>query len=136
MVLFVLCLASPRDEAGNEAKKLAGTWQVVSAAFDGKALPADQASKRQLVFDGNQFISYSDGKKGNTLTFQLTLDKKPAWIEVKRSDLDEAALGIYRLEDDKLELCYGEPGKPRPTKFGSEAGSKVFHLVLKRGKKP
>ena len=127
-------LAAAQDPAADE-KRLEGTWRVVATTFDGKASPEAQIKGRALVFQGREFTTVVDGKKGRGLSFTLDPSKDPKQIDLKRVGQDRAAKGVYALTDDELKLCYGEPGADRPTTFASEPGSKVFLLVLRRDKR-
>lgn len=43
-------------------------------------------------------------------------------------------LGIAKVDGDTLTVAYGEPGKERPTRFESVAGSGVLLVVHKKAK--
>jgi uncharacterized protein (TIGR03067 family) len=132
-------LVSNADLRAGAAKKdedaLQGTWQVVSATFNGKTQPQDEVKDRKLVFRGRQFTAVVGGKEHRAIAFTLDPGHKPRRIDLKYASRDQTAQGVYRLKGDQLELCYGEPGSERPTGFASDPGSRVFLLVLRRAKR-
>ena len=120
--------------AGNDEAALRGTWQVVSATFNGKEQPKGDVKDRQIVFGKREFTAVVAGKKHRAIAFTLDTGHIPRRIDLRYTNRDETAPGIYRLKGDRLELCYGEPGSKRPTGFTSRPGSRVFLLVLQRVK--
>jgi uncharacterized protein (TIGR03067 family) len=133
-VLVLLALAVPvwaDDKKAGDAAALKGTWEVVSAAYDGKEAPK---AGRALVFGDGEFTAYVGNTKGRTLQFTLDPTADPKRIDLDKGGKDGKASGIYVLEKDELKICYGEPGAERPKAFESKPGDKVFLLVLKRAK--
>jgi len=43
-------------------------------------------------------------------------------------------LGIYKLDGEKLTLCYTLPGKERPTKFESPPKSGIYLIEWQRAR--
>lgn len=135
LTLFLL-VAGPVPAADKEKDedRLQGSWSVVATTFDGRALPEERIKGRKVTFKGKEFTA-TGGDKDRTVSFTLDPAKDPRQIDLKRAGQYEAAHGIYKLDGDELTICYGEPGKERPTKFASEAGGRVFLIVFKRDKK-
>ena len=46
----------------------------------------------------------------------------------------ETLKGIYVLTGDTYKVCFGAPGKTRPTEFSTKAGGGQRLLVMKRAK--
>ena len=137
-LLLLAATAAMADDLKSEPKKpvaaLIGKWQAVSGRFNGADLPETTVKKRSLEFSDKEFTAFEDGKKGRTVAFTLDDSKDPMQIDLTLPNTDQKALGLYKIVDKKLHICYGEPGADRPEKIESEAGSKVFLLVLERVK--
>ena len=119
-------------------QELAGTWQAVSYALDGNKATEDQMSRTRLVFDaeGNGAASL-DGKVFIAAKTKIDpLDNPPAidFSYVVGDFKGQTSLGIYEVENDKLSICRALPGKPRPTKFESTAGSGLTLMTYSRVK--
>jgi uncharacterized protein (TIGR03067 family) len=108
----------------NDLDKMQGTWNLVSAMEDGKALPADEVKQTTIVVKGNTFRFPGLAKDATSRagTFKLDEAKNPKEID-SASDEKEVSLGIYELEPDKYKICFAPAGKPRPTNFSSAPGS-------------
>jgi len=110
-----------------ELKKLQGTWQLLSAETDGKAMPEEQARQIRVIIEGDHHTVTFDGKiVAEKVKFTVdpttvpkstedTLDREPHKAKKIR--------GIYLLEGDKLTSCVGAIDAPRPTEFASKPGS-------------
>lgn len=142
MICLLLCVQPPGDVLSQEVHKLGGAWQIVSSQSDGKD-QTERAKGFRYVFDGQlmklqdrqgKAILRADGKPDerpfliNVLTNPKTMDMT---IQVKTKSF--LSLGIYRLQEDELQLCLAEPGAPRPGDFKSKPG--VTMVVLQRVKK-
>ena len=101
-----------------------GTWNLVSAMQDGKALPKDKVKQTIIVFKGDTFLfpgsaEYATSRSG---TIKLDETKTPKEMDAISTD-KEVMLGIYRLEENGYKVCFAPAGKPRPTEFASTPGS-------------
>lgn len=138
--LILLALAAAASAADKPDPKadlaaLKGRWKVTATTFDGKPLPPPAAGDRVLEFDEKEFTAFDGDKKGRTLGFTLDPAATPKRFDLLRPGKDEKAAGLYKLDGDKLAICYAEPGAARPEKLESKAGAKVFLLELERVKK-
>src|SRR5206468_2868883 len=128
------------DSADKDLKKLQGTWEAVSVRVDGADVPADDVkdSGITMTFDKDKY-SYKAAKSGNTETGTVKLDpgKKPATMDIAIGDGDDKGktqLAIYKVEGDKLTLCFTDPGKERPTEFAAKKDSGHQLVVFKKAK--
>ena len=140
-VLLLLGVQPPSDPISLEVSRLSGGWQVVSAQADGKET-TDRLKGYRYVFDG-QLMKMLDRQGRPMLRSDNKPDERPFLINVQTNPrtMDMTiqvktkaflSLGIYRLQDDELTLCFAEPGAARPGEFKSKGG--VSLVVLRRFK--
>ena len=115
--------------------KMQGTWNLVSAMEDGKALSEDQVKQTTIVVKGNtfRFPGPAEDATARAGTFKLDETKNPKEMD-STSDEKEISLGIYELESDSYKVCFAPAGKPRPANFSSEPGSGQILQVWQRQK--
>ncbi|MBA4063963.1 MAG: hypothetical protein C0501_09670 [Isosphaera sp.] len=116
----------------------AGKWVVESVTRDGKPVDALKGAVR-VHKDGAYTFTPVAGSKAepSSGTYKLDAGKTPATIDTaaKGGTYDgKTLLGIVKVDGDALTIAYGEPGKDRPAKFESAAGSGVVVAVHKRAK--
>lgn len=124
--------------AADEKDPTAGKWVVESVTRDGKAVDALKGAVREHT-GGKYTLTPAAGSKAapTSGTYKLDLSKTPATIdmEVKGGTYDGKTLhGIAKLDGDTLTVAFAEPGKDRPAKFESTAGSGVVVAVHKKAK--
>ena len=120
-------------------KILAGEWETVSMARNGKSLPVPDGGKRRVIIREDKFTVVLDGKTSGTGSFVLDPAKKPMAIDIKLnlSDGKEAKyLGVIEVSDQEHRICWADPGKDRPTKFGAVEGSGHTLATYRRVKQP
>lgn len=99
-----------------------GTWELVSAADDGRA----QAS------DGNRIVVQGDEWTAGSLKFKYRFwaterPKRIDWVCQK-----QVWKGIYDLTGDTMRLCVSPPDQPRPTEFVTKPGDRRQLHVRRR----
>ena len=113
--------------------RIQGKWKIVSAVFDGKAIPKSELA--YWIFEGEEILTLDSN--GNAIVgpqpkdYRLDENHEPGWV-----DLDIVSgkpdLAIYEFNGDTLRICLSSvPGK-RPTALESKAGSRNALMVLKR----
>jgi uncharacterized protein (TIGR03067 family) len=118
------------NHQGDDAKKLAGTWQVIAVEADGRKGSEEELKGLKYVFDAEG--GWKLQNNGDTIaegTYKLASSKKPKAIDYKitwtaSDDKDKISLGVYEIDGDTLRVCRGFPGKQeRPGEFTAPAGS-------------
>ena len=128
---------APKADAPKDEKTLQGTWSLSAGEADGKALSEKQLKDGKLVLKGDDYtVTLADigTVKG---TQKLDPTKEPKTIDIKDAsgpNKDKTCLGIYELKGDEFRVTFAPPGKPRPTKFTTAAGSGQWMHVWKRVK--
>lgn len=133
-IAFTTAAADKPDPKADLAA-IKGRWKVTATTFDGMAQPKPAAGERVLEFGDKEFTAYDGDKKGRTISFTIDATATPKRFDLIRPGKDEKAAGVYKLDGDKLNICYAEPGAARPDKLESKAGARVFLLELERVKK-
>ena len=138
--LGLLLAACNRQEPASPAPKtdldrFQGTWYLVMAMQDGKALLEDKVKETTIVFKGDSFrfpgsAEYATSKSG---TIKLDETKTPKEMDAISAE-KEVMLGIYALDEGGYKVCFAPAGKPRPTALGSSPGSGYILQVWARQK--
>jgi len=121
------------DTPKDAAKKLDGTWLMVSGEEEGKKLPEDRVKKARLVIKGNEHLVQvgSDTLKG---THKVDTASKPYTIDAMDTEgrfKGKPMLGIYELDGDQFKVCFNHPGKARPKDFAS---GDLLHIWKRQSK--
>ena len=131
-VVALICGAGIRADdkdaaAKTELKALEGNWQLTRQEERGSLTPKPVVARLRIVIEGDQMSWYIGNPAPNqtaNLKVDATTDPKSIDAEITQgSAKDKIMLGIYALDKDSLEICWGEPGgDKRPTKFTSRPG--------------
>jgi uncharacterized protein (TIGR03067 family) len=126
-----------KDDKDKDAKKLEGTWAVVSLEREGQKAPDEQAKGVTVTFTADGKVTIKDPDKEETKgTYKLDASKKVKEITLVEGDTEKTLYGIYKLDGDNLTICaIDTSADERPTEFATKEGSKARLVVLKREKK-
>ena len=122
-----------------DKKKLQGTWYTVSVESHGMKVPAERILTKdvRLVVKSDQWtLKETQGDADKEYTVRLDPAKKPKAIDIvykTGENKGKTSLGIYELDGSTLQVCLGEPGDPRPTKFH---GDGTYTLEVFKREKP
>jgi uncharacterized protein (TIGR03067 family) len=129
IALFVFTLIPIEDNAKKALEAIQGDWTIVELLREGTDYK-NMVTETEVTLTGEKFIvTYMTGERKEVYLF--TIDAK---AEPKRIDLPELGKGIYKLEKDKLTICWAIVGE-RPKEFKSTAKPPTGLLVLERVKK-
>jgi uncharacterized protein (TIGR03067 family) len=136
LAVFVLSAGEAADPSKKDLERMQGDWAAVSMVRDGQASDEDDARALFRTVKGDTYTVFRFSKAIGKGTMKLDATKNPKTIDLTPDGGKVPPVaGIYTLEGDTLTLCYGLPGKPRPTKFASEPDSGVSLAVWQREKK-
>lgn len=136
LAAWLLLLSTTSAQEKGDAKsteKLDGRWYVVRQDQFGGPIPAGVAKRLSLVLDGNKMEWYIGNPAPNmAATFTIDPEKKAIDAKVTQGSLNgKTMLGIYKLEDGKLHICWAEIDAKRPEKFvTTKPGGGVFEYTV------
>jgi uncharacterized protein (TIGR03067 family) len=141
MLLASSLVAAENDDTEAELKKLEGNWQLTRQEERGALTPKPVVANLRIVIEGNEMAWYI-GNPASNQTADLKVDPttNPKSIDAeitKNSAIGKTMLGIYKLDKDTLEICWGDPGsEKRPKKFTTRpgVGSGSTYTIYKREK--
>ena len=123
----------------DELATLTGTWLYERQVVEGKEISVAGMGKSHIVISGDSLVRevYSaDGQRINPMKSTIWIDPT---VTPKQMDDDQSGpLGkkrrpaIYKLEGDRLTLCWNNSGAERPVTFDSPVGSSFVLSVLRR----
>ena len=135
-LLFGACNRQEPAAPKTDLDRLQGTWNLVSAMQDGKALPADKVKQTTIVFKGDTFRFPGSAEYATSRAGTIKLDEKKTPKEMDAITTEkEVMLGIYALEENGYKVCFAPAGKPRPTELTSTPGSGYILQSWERQKK-
>jgi uncharacterized protein (TIGR03067 family) len=118
-------IAAEQDGAKSSGK-LDGRWQVTRQEERGGLVPPIVSKRLSMVIEDGEMGWYIGNPAPNlTATITINAEKKTIDAEITRgSFIGKKMLGIYRLNKDVLEMCWGTIGTDkRPTKFTTKPGA-------------
>ncbi len=136
-VALLIAADNPSDPASRkDLDGLQGTWKLVSAMQDGKALPEEKVKKTTIVFKDDTFrfpgsAEYATSRAG---TIKVDATRTPKQMDAISTE-KEVMSGIYELNGDDYKVCFAPVGKPRPDELASKPGSGYILQIWKRQKK-
>jgi uncharacterized protein (TIGR03067 family) len=129
---FGICLADDKKDP------TAGKWVIESVTRDGKEATALKGATREHS-DGSYTITPAKDSKAPPSggTYTVDASKSPIAIDMKAKGgtyEGKTLLGIVKVDGGTMTICFAEPGKERPAKFESAAGSGLVLSVQKKAK--
>jgi uncharacterized protein (TIGR03067 family) len=96
-----------KEDKAQEAKKLQGTWKIVSAEFSGKRREVKDIGIDRIVVAGEKMTLKNGDKEVATYTFELYPDRKPKGLLWKKKTKEGTGRlpTIYQIDGTTLKLC-------------------------------
>jgi uncharacterized protein (TIGR03067 family) len=117
-----------------DLERFRGQWKFAKARGDGEDAPGHIMADWRWVFDKDGKLTLIRPQGEQAGQYQLDVAKKHIDLIVTTGDKKEVVVGIYKLDGQRLTLCFADKYKDakRPVEFSGEKGSKqvVFELVL------
>lgn len=135
-VVSVHLFGQPPKPAKDE-EKIQGVWVFASGERDGKQELSDLKDRLEMEFAADAFRFHLPAGARHLQPFKLDSGPSPKtidWLPGEKNVLLKPVQGIYKLAGDKLKICWGEQGAPRPKEFTAKAGTKQWLWVLNRKK--
>lgn len=135
LVVGLVAADAPKDDAAKkELEKLQGNWKSASIR-EGKE---EKSKDAVTTITGDKFVTKVGDKIERAGTIKVDPTQTPKTIDATYTegpDKGKTLLGIYSQNDDNWTICYGEPGKVRPTEFPDKGAAAYLLLILKKEKK-
>jgi uncharacterized protein (TIGR03067 family) len=139
VLVTVACagLIGTAARAETDGERIQGNWSVQKMTRRGQELPENEVKELAVAFENDQFLAKRGDKVAESCTFTLDETKSPKAIDMQppKSKGKRPALGIYKLEGDKLTMIWRKEGKERPTDFDAAKAADTTFVVLERAKK-
>ncbi len=120
-----------------ELHPLQGTWVLVSAESDGKAVVPAELQGDRFSVNGNQYTVTKQDRVVERGSLKIDTSKTPHTIDVQPMDgpfKGKTLQGIFEVQGGQARDCFARDGQPRPTEFASRPGSGTVIHVYRREK--
>lgn len=117
-----------------QLRALEGSWGFDRLEIDGEVFPAEASGNSRILIDGDRFRTETPEGIYEGL-FNINVESDPHEIDIEFVAGPEAGNtnhGIYRLNQDRLEICLDLHGKPRPSAFRTAPRSGQAYEILTR----
>jgi uncharacterized protein (TIGR03067 family) len=114
-----------------DSQRIQGTWKVIDDRKSGR--PLSETVGACLRFESSQIVQLREDVPTHRFRFRLRPELEPTgfdFLPEGQQIWDE--YGICRLQGNRLFLCYGRRGDPRPTRFDMQPDDACRMVVLER----
>jgi uncharacterized protein (TIGR03067 family) len=133
---------APKDVPTKDTD-IAGVWIEESKTLGNKKIEAPGETAHEFTIEGQYLLHLNGAKckfsefKADSMASTPTIDllEKPTPVGGGVAIPGSIMRGIYKIDGDRLTICFGPEIGERPTKFESPDGSKITLMTLKRAKK-
>jgi uncharacterized protein (TIGR03067 family) len=117
--------------AGDLAPELEGEWQMTACNADGYPVPDSMVKTGRRVARGGQTSSYFGQQQIMDARYTVDRSAVPHTIDYTHKN-GQQQFGIWQFEGDILQICFAQPGKPRPADFTARKGQGHTFTAWKR----
>lgn len=138
LALAIPATQAADDDAAKAAKKLEGTYELISATRGGKPDGDAKDVESFTIKDGKIIIKLKDAGKETNAKFTLDPSKKPAHIDLAHEVADQTSKGIYEAKDtDKglelsISIALPRGDGERPKDFKGDAENEISLKLLRK----
>jgi uncharacterized protein (TIGR03067 family) len=119
----------------SERRKLQGRWKVETAQENGKAMKGKEYRPASLeVIGGHARLRRGTGSVLGFITLSPSSEPKAIDVFGLNRDFFFGKTGIYRIDGDRLVVCWRNHKRDRPVRFSSAGDKDLQLLVMKRVK--
>ena len=123
--------SSSRSEKNHQAEdsSIVGTWVPIHSIGDGEPTSDEDRHGMTLTFANGRCEVHRGEVPIRQGTYRVDTAKTPHELDVwfEQSDvpelIDATLKGIYHVDRDHLQICYGPPGGNRASSFSGEQGT-------------
>src|SRR5262249_23574834 len=128
--------AGAGQDSTEDLKKMEGTWKTIVHEMNGRTSTKEEIEKSQgkIVIKGDKYDAFFGDKSEDKGTIKLDASKKPRQIDAITGK-SGTLKGIYKIEGERMTVCFGGLNKDRPTDFKTEKGTGQMLLGYQRVKK-
>jgi len=113
----------------NHLEKLNGTWELVAQEIGGMKLPVTASLNQTLVINGEEYSMTAESVDKGTISANETQ------LDIFGTDGPNAGKtfkAIYKLENDKLTICYNLSGDSYPEEFSTDGKAMFFMATFEK----
>jgi uncharacterized protein (TIGR03067 family) len=144
-LVVILVPSAPALKDGSDQTSLQGDWEVVGCTIHGHKVPQEQVGQLKVTVFGDKFQLSPLPVMTITPPMQVTFTFTPGAVEYRfllegksgtksidlirtMDGLTHLLQGIYRLDGDRLVICYRGGDRPKEFQSGEKDGSWMFEL--------
>ena len=131
-IIFLLILSVGfiiKKDTNKIANELNGIWIPTRQEFGGKEFPESVYEKQTLTIENNKYTVVAESTDKGELTYEngkMDIYGKEGVNEGKHF------MAIYKMENDKLTICYNLAGDSYPEAFETKAKPMLFLSEFKK----
>jgi len=109
-----------------------GEWKLTTWAKLGREFPKEKLAESKVVVKGDA-MSMTLDEQTTDMTFTLDPKADPPALDFRAAGNKRVIRGIFKLEKDKITICFGIENSQRPTEFKATRDNSI--MVIERVKK-